>query len=141
LYAVKFVNKKVNGITTLTNSTTYSIPAKNVILPNIQMGIKSPSEDALINDASKFSSKDTGIQCNLVNYTFIDTTALFYSIKKESDTSEELVGNTKIHVRPYSNFSKTINMHEFSNAYGKGKFHLEILDHNQIVATKNFEIQ
>ena len=140
-YVVQFINKQGSGFINKTQTKTYTVDSKYVLLPHIEMGKKSSSEDGVIHTSSVFNSKDSGIQCNLRNYTFIDTSALVYIIKKINDSSEETLGKVKIHAIPYSYFSKAINMHEFSNAYGKGKFHLEIYDHNQMIAARNFEVQ
>ena len=91
---------------------------------------------------SVFTNKDSAIICVLTDYTFIDTSAVSLRLFKKVNGSEDKIGEVHVMVNSGNNYLiHRMNAHALNAAYGDGKFTFQVLTHDTIIASKDFQVR
>jgi len=140
-YKVLFVSKGEDGVTKH-NWTDYKFNAQELAATDLIIGKRLNSENGYVNGGSIFTLEDSEVVCVIRDFTFIDTFDVTIRIYKLFEDNQEMMGESHVKDIPYDNYlCHRMNVKEFYNAYGPGKYKFEVLSQDTIIASKNFEFK
>lgn len=141
-YSVSFLKKTEGGTITKRIWVGDKFSSEELAAPFINIGKKLTSNDAYVYGGTVFTNADSELICVLRDYTFVDTSAVSFKVYKVLQNNSEPMGEKSITIHPYENYvCQRVNIQPLYDSHGAGKYKLEFLSHDTIIAAKDFEIK
>lgn len=141
-YVVSFLKKIESGTVTKRIWVGDKFSFEELAAPFINIGKKLTSNDAYVYGGTVFTNADSELICVLRDYTFVDTSAVTFKVYKGVQDNAEPIGEKSITIHPYENYvCQRVNIQPLFDSHGAGKYKLEFLSHDTIIAAKDFEIR
>jgi hypothetical protein len=142
VYKVLFIDKQANNEATKQNLASYNYVYEELDAPTMTIGKRLTSEKGVAFGGAQFTKEDSDIICSLIDFTFVDTSSVYIRLLKKSGNKEEKLGEQLVDVHPYDNhLVHRMVIPDFYEAYGRGKFTFQVLSHDTVIASKDFETQ
>lgn len=141
-YTVSFLKKTESDIVTKRIWFGDKFSSEELAAPFINIGKKLTSNDAYVYGGVLFTNADSELICVLRDYTFVDTSDVTFKVYKGIQDNSEPVGEKSITIHPYENYvCQRVNIQPLYDSHGAGKYKLEFLSHDTVIAAKDFEIK
>jgi len=139
-YKSVFVSKKTDGGVTKSNWVAFDFSSQEVTAPILYIGKKLTSKNGYPYGGFIFNKQDSEMIFELRDFIFHDTSAISVRLFKLEPGGQENIAESHVNVTPNANsLTHRMEVQQFYNAYGTGKFQFQVVSHDTIIAAKDFE--